>query len=333
MGLELGVRYALEGSVRRSDNRVRITGQLIETATGNHVWGDRYEGVLDDVFELQDRITEAIVGAVTPNVRAAEIRTARTRRPKDVRAYDLLLAALPAFWEINASSTARAIQDLDHALQIAPNYALAHALLSWFHIHNIVYHFLGDPEEEKRLALLHAGAAYRLDSNDATVLAIFATAEMLVTSNLEGAVEYIERALLIDPNASWVWNRSGYLNVYRDKPDEDFGKALRLSPLDPFNMHSIQGIASAHFVAGRFEEALAWNEKTSAARPDLVWVNRPIAVCAAHAGQRDKAVRAMSRLLAATPHLTISGVMRTMPWKGEARRRYEEGLRMAGMPE
>jgi adenylate cyclase len=336
VGRELGVRYAVEGSIRRSGNRVRITGQLIDTITGNQVWGERYDGVLDDIFELQDRITEAIVGAIQPNVRAAEIKTARVRRPQDVRAYDLLLAALPAFWEFDARSTGRAIRDLGRALELDPQYALAHSLLSWFHTQNRIYHFLGDPEEEKRLALLHAQSGFRLDADDATVVAILATAEMLLTDNLLSAAEHINRALRIDPNASWAWNRSGFLKVYMNEPEaaiSDFRTAIRLSPLDPFSVHSIQGIGAAHFVAGRYEEALAWNEKASAARPNMIWVNRLSVVCAAHGGQAGKAESALRRLLASNPDLTISAVMRVLPFRGDARERYAEGLRKAGLPE
>jgi adenylate cyclase len=332
---ELGVRYVLEGSVRRSRDRVRMTAQLIDAVTGAHLWGDRYDGTVEDIFDLQDRITARVVGAIQPSIRAAEIERARRKRPESLNAYDLVMRALPSVWSLDAASNEVATQLLDEALKLDPGYPLALSLSSWCSGQRIIYNWSKDAESDRRDALEKAQAAADLASDDPFVLTVLG-ATHTITREFTAALLLLERALALDPNSAWAWNRSGWLRTFLDDPEtgiDHFERAVRLSPFDPMIFNSYAGIGDAHFVAGRYAEAVAWLEKARFANPKAAWLNRFLAAAYALNGRLQQAEICVQKLLAAHPGLTVGAVRNAPPFTKEVIDRLCEGLRQGGLPE
>jgi adenylate cyclase len=331
---ELGVRYVLEGSVRCTRNRVRITAQLIDAAAGGHLWGDQYDGMVEDIFDLQDRITANVVGAIQPSIHAAEIERARRKRPDSLNAYDLVMRALPDVWSLDAASNESATQLLDEALKLDPTYPLALSLSSWCSGQRIIYNWSKDAEHDRRDALEKAQAAAGLAADDPFVLTVLGAAHT-ITREFRTALLLIEKALELDPNSAFAWNRSGWLYTFLDDPDtgiNHFEIAVRLSPFDSMIFNSYAGIADAHFVAGRYREAVAWLEKARLANPKAAWINRFLAASYALTGNRQQAGACVQRLLAAYPGLTVRAVRTAPPFSKEVIDRLCEGLRRAGLP-
>jgi TolB-like protein/Tfp pilus assembly protein PilF len=337
VGRELGVRYLLQGSVRTSGDRLRITVQLIEAAAGASIWADRYDGRREDVFDLQDRITERTVGAIEPTIRSHEIERARRKRPESLEAYDCVMRALPQLWARTPGASAEALRLSSEAVRLDPNYALANALAAWCHALQFGNGWSSAPEQSCADGLRLAEAALRLDANDPRVLTMVGAAETLLASDLAAAATHIETALALDPNSAWAWIRSGHLHVYRGEPEtalEHFERAASLSPFDPLNFNRFVGIAFAHFTAGRYQEAIAWAEKACVERPGLPWGCRVLAAAHAQLGQDNQAEAAARTMLSQSPQLSLAGIMATMPFRqDDVRARLAEGLRKAGVPE
>jgi adenylate cyclase len=332
---ELGVRYLIEGSVRKAGNRVRITAQLIDGPSGNHLWADRYEGPLTDVFDLQDRITESVVGAIQPSVRSAEIERSRRKRPENLDAYDLVLRAYPSVWSLERAANAQALKLLDQAIAIELDYQLALSLAAWCHAQRSVYNWTADLDGARSETLRLAQAAAGLGGEDPTVLTVLGAAHTIVR-NYEMAARMLEKALTLDANSAWAWNRSGWLEPYLDRADtaiEHFEHALRLSPFDPMNFNAFIGIGSAHFVAGRYAETALWFEKGVLENPGATWVYRNLVPTYALLGRDADARAGLSRLLQEYPDLTISKIMSALVFSQSTLDRMAEGLRLAGMPE
>jgi adenylate cyclase len=332
---ELGVRYVLEGSVRRIRDRVRITAQLIDAATGVHLWGERYDGTVEDIFDLQDRITANVVGAIQPSIRAAEIERARRKRPDSLNAYDLVMQALPHVWSLDATSNEAATRLLDEALKLDPTYPLALSLSSWCSGQRIIYNWSKDPDNDRRDALEKARAAADLASDDPFVLTVLGAAHT-ITREFQAGLHLIEKALALDPNSAWAWNRSGWLRNFGDDPATGiihFERAIRLSPFDPMIFNSYAGIGDAHFVAKRYAEAIAWLEKARLANPKAAWINRFLAASYAFVGNQQEAEACVHRLIAASPGLTVRAVRAAPPFSKEVIDRLCEGLQRAGLQE
>jgi adenylate cyclase len=332
---ELGVRYVLEGSVRRSRDKVRITAQLVDATTGAHLWAERYDGTVADIFDLQDRITASVVGAIQPSIRAAEIERARRKRPDSLNAYDLVMQALPYVWSLDAASNQVATRLLDEALRLDPTYPLALSLASWCSGQRVIYNWSQDPENDRRDALEKAGAAADLDSDDPFVLTVLGAAHT-ITREFQAALYLLDKALRLDPNSAWAWNRSGWLRTFRDDPEtgiDHFERAIRLSPFDPMVFNSYAGIGDAHFVAGRYTEAVTWLEKARLAHPRAAWLNRFLAASYALSGRQQDAEACVERLLTTYPGLTVTAVRAAPPFSQEVIGRLCEGLRQAGLPE
>jgi adenylate cyclase len=333
---ELGVRYLIEGSVRKSGDRVRITAQLIDGTSGTHLWADRYEGLIADIFDLQDRITESVVGAIEPSVRSAEIERARRKRPESLDAYDLVLGAYPGVWSLERVANSEALALLDQAITIEPGYPLAVALAAWCHAQRVVYNWAVDPGAEQAEALRLAERAFAGAGDDPTILAVLGAAQAVV-GNLGIAERLLEKALALDPNSAWAWNRSGWLQQYLAHPDvaiEHFERCLRLSPFDPMNFNAFIGIGAAHFVAERYAEAIAWYERGLIEHPAAGWVYRHLASAYALAGRISDAKAALQKLLNEYPGLTSSQVISAMAmYPQQVRDHIAEGLRLAGLSE
>ena len=255
IGRELGVRYLLEGSVRKSETRVRVTAQLVEAETGAHLWADRFDGDLKDVFDLQDRITERVVGIVEPSVQKFEIERSRRKRPESLDAYDFYLRALPFVRSLDPESAPIAAGLLNDALKAYPNFALAHAYLAWSH--QIRFTRADFDEAEKAVAIRHARAAIADEVDDATALAIGAYVIGLLGNHKPSALEAIERALSFNPSSAAAHFFGGFLYAWSGDPvrGTDLAeRALRLSPFDPLTYQAHLAFAVASLHQGRYEE-------------------------------------------------------------------------------
>ncbi|MGI9420864.1 MAG: adenylate/guanylate cyclase domain-containing protein, partial [Geminicoccaceae bacterium] len=219
IGRELGVAYVLEGSVQRAGGRVRITVQLVETDGSAHIWAERYDGLLDDIFDLQDRITEQVAGALQPSIRLAEIERVRRKPPQDMGAYDYAMRAMRHAWMLEQDAASKALELLSKALEVDPDYPLALALAAWCHAQRSVYNWVEDIETAKAQALDHAERAANLSADDPLILAVLGTVHTFAR-HYGAARVLLERAVALDPNAAWAWSRLGWLATYTDRPDE-----------------------------------------------------------------------------------------------------------------
>jgi adenylate cyclase len=236
VGRELGVRYVLEGSVRKAANRVRITGQLIDALTGVHLWADRFEGAIDDIFDLQDQVTASVVGAIGPKLEQAEIERARAKPTENLNAYDLYLRALPLYYANTKAGNDEALRMLRQAISLDPNYALAKALAA----HCFV---MRDDQGMSRLSKSETDEAIRLARealddgwNDPSVLQFAGEALAYAGHDHEAGLAALDRALLVNVNSAQALSLSGWVRLYASDPrtaTEHFTRAIRLSPLDP----------------------------------------------------------------------------------------------------
>jgi adenylate cyclase len=335
VGRELGVRYVLEGSVQKAGGRVRITVQLIDATSGAHVWADRVDGTLEDVFELQDRITERVAGAIQPSIRLAEIERARRKRPQDLGAYDYTMRAMPQVWALEKEASAQALELLAQALAIDPEYPLALSLSGWCHAQLAVYNWTDDIEVARRDGLRYAEKAAEQGGEDPLILAVLGAVHT-VLRNQGTARIMLERAVAIDPNAAWAWSRLGWVENYSDRPEHalpHFERALRLSPLDPMNFNNYVGMGSAHEVAGRYDEAIACYQRALQERPHAYWILRNLASSLAGAGHMDEAAVEFKRLMTAYPDLTAEKFKKAMVFSPATLERMCANLRKLGLPE
>ena len=333
----LRARYVLEGSVRKSGNRVRITAQLIDAADATHLWAERYDGDLTDIFDLEDRIAQGVTGALHPFIRNSEILLAKRKRPENVAAYDLVMRALPKLWAHRKTENASAIAVLREALKLDPHYARAAAFAAWAHAQQVCYQWTTDYAWERAEGQRLIDAASEGVRDDPTALTALATAIMLLFADLDRAKAFVERALALDPNHAWAWTRIGFLNVYSGDPEAGrlcFERAIRLSPLDPFSFNCFVGLGLASFGAGKPAEAVSWTWRAIDQKPGVTWMFRDLATFLAHAGQLEAARAALAKLVASRPHLNLREVADCLQFmEPKLQARYIEGLRMAGLPD
>ena len=335
IGRELGVAYVLEGSVQRVGARVRITAQLIETAGGMHLWADRYDGSLDDIFDLQDRITEAVAGALQPSIRLAEIERSRRKRPQELGAYDYAMRAMQHAWLLEEDAAARALELLGKALEIDPDYPLALALTAWCWAQRSVYNWVDDAAAAKAESLKLADRAASQSTDDPLILAVLGTVHTFAR-NYGVARVMLERAVALDPNAAWALSRLGWLDVYADRPDEarvHFEKAMRLSPLDPINFNNLVGLASARAVAGDDAGAADLFIRALQERPNAAWIHRNLAGALYGAGRLEEARESIAKLLISHPGITIRKFREAMVFSPGTLDRMAGQLRGLGIPE
>ncbi|MBM6582080.1 hypothetical protein ILT44_17910 [Microvirga sp. BT689] len=335
IGRELGVRYVLEGSVRRSGPRIRITAQLVDASTGVHLWAEHYDGLAEDVFDLQDQITASVVGSIQPSIRTAEIERARRKRPENLDAYDLVMRALPYVWALEFEANKEAARLLDKALLLEPGYPLAIALAAWCRGQRIVYNWSKNLQEDRRETLRQAQMAAGLAHDDPFILTVLGAA-LTITREFQRAASMLERALSQDPNSAWAWNRSGWLHNYQDDPEvaiQHFERSLRLSPFDPMAFNCEMGIGCAHFIAKRYDLAAQWQAKALMSKPNTTWIHRTLAPAYALAGEPDKARESVGELMKGYPGIRIIDILQAMAFSPEVMSRFAEGLRQAGLPE
>ncbi len=335
IGRELGVAYVLEGSVQRAGQRVRITVQLIETGGGSHVWAERYDGTLDDIFDLQDRITEQVAGALQPSIRIAEIERSQRKRPADLGAYDYAMHAMPHVWALDKEESTRALDLLEKALAIDPDYPLAISLAGWCHAQRSVYNWADNIAESQVEALKLAERAAQLSSDDPLILAVLGAVHTFVRNHGTARV-LLERAVSIDPNAAWAWSRLGWLETYSDRPAvarQHFERALRLSPLDPMNFNNYVGIGSSHEVAMEYDLAAQFYLRALGERPHADWLYRNIASSLSGAGRMEEAKAAYSHLMQRYLGLTAAKVRQAMVFSPASLDRMCDNLRKLGLPD
>ena len=335
IGKELGVAYLLEGSVQKAGNRLRIIVQLIETEGGAHVWSSRFDGAIDEFFDLEDRITEQVAGALQPSVRIAEIERSRRKRPQDLGSYDYTMRAMPHVWALEKDESAKALELLEKALTIDPEYPLALSLAGWCHAQRSVYNWADDIVESQALARSLAERAADLSGDDAVILAVLGAVHTFVR-NYGTARVLLERALALDPNGSWAWSRLGWIENYADQSQKaiaNFERALRLSPIDPMNFNNYVGMGSAHEVAQEYDEAASFYRRALEERPNAGWIYRNLASSLSGAGRIEEAKQAFAKMKRYYPDLTASKFKQAMVFSPAVLDRMAENLRKLGLPD
>jgi adenylate cyclase len=333
---ELGVRYVLTGSIRRAGDRMRISGQLAQADTGVHIWTERYDGDLADIFDLQDQVASDVVGAIAPKLEQAEIERAGRKPTESLDAYDTYLRGMSKFylWTLEAAPEAR--QLFHRAIELDPGFAVAHAMAAHMNSHVRAWGVRLDQAKVEETARL-ARRAVELAPDDALVLSLAAWALSFSCGDLAAGVDLVGRAVLLNPNLAVARFVAGWLNVWLGKPDAaiaHLAHGMRLSPIDPATGPSMIGIAHAHFVAERYDEALSSAEKAIQAHRSPPAI-RIAAASAALDGRRDDAKEYIAMMLQMDPTRRMSNVEETLgPYRrAKDLERYKKALRLAGLPE
>ena len=337
VGRELGVRYVLEGSVRRAGSRVRIVGHLIDVGTGVHLWADRVEGEAEDIFALQDQVTASVVGAIAPELEKAEIVRARRKPTASLDAYDYYLRGLAEVHKWKREANAEALRLFRRAIELDPNFAAAWGMaarcLSQRKASGWATDHAADVAEVRRLAQ----RAAELGPDDAVALATAGIGLAYVAGDISDGGALLKRALALDPNLAMTWLFIGWANVWYGEPElalTQLAHAMRLSPFDPQIANMQTGTACAHFFAGRTEAAAAWAEEAVRRQPDSRIAACVLAANRAMAGRVAEAERAMAALRRIDPELRVSNLLASFPLRRpEDVERWTEGLRRAGLPE
>jgi adenylate cyclase len=331
VGRELGVRYVLEGSVRKAAGKVRIAGQLIDAVTGAHIWADRFERDLTDVFALQDEVTVAVVSAIHPKIIQTEIAMAARRRPENLTAYDFWLRAIQQSSLATREGLAEAIRLAHRALELDPGFGRAASLASVFHLNNFVLGYSTDPQFELEEAVRLSRLALRIDDGDSNTLARASLISAYVVRDSESALEMADRAVALNPNSFEAWGCRGWVYGAAGPPQEavrSFERGIRMSPIDPA---MFAGMGMALVELRRFDEAIVAGGKAQRHNPSHPLAYLCLASAFVHLGRDAEAREAAARLLEVNPAFTISG---WIAWGGQSNAQLViEGLRKAGLPE
>jgi adenylate cyclase len=334
VGRRLGVRYILEGSVRKASGKVRITAQLIEAVTGTHLWADRFERDLTDVFALQDEVTVAVVSAIQPKLLQTEIAMATRRRPENLTAYDYYLRALPQYYLSTREGFAEAIRLAHRALELDPRFGLVAALAGTCHMRNVLWGYAVDPQFDRMEAVRLLRLALSIDDGDPDTIAMAAMTSGYIVGDSESSIELADRAVALNPNSFRAWSSRG--QVYRiagllEEAVRSFERALRASPVDPLLHLTFVGMSSTFIELRRFDEAVVAGKKAQRLNPSHPGAYRNLASAFAHLGRDAEAREAAARLLEFDPSFTISAWIAR---SGQSNAKLMiEGLRKAGLPE
>jgi TolB-like protein/Tfp pilus assembly protein PilF len=337
VGRELGVRYVLEGSVRRAANKVRISGHLIDASNGAHIWADRFEGGLEDIFDLQDRVTESVVGEIAPKLEEAEIERVRRKPTDSLDAYDSYLRGMAGLHQWSREGNDQALFHFYRAIEIDPNHAAAHGLAARAYVQRRAGGWVTDRPREIGEAMRLARRAVELGKDDALVLCTAGFALADICGQVEDGDAFIDKALRLNPNLAWAWLFSGWIKAALGEAElalQRLARARRLSPNDPHDFSVQAAMAFAQFIAGRYAEAFACAEEAMRERPGYIFAILIAAPSAALAGRLADAHKAVARLRQLQPTLRISNVF-DLQYLGrpEDIARWADGLRKAGLPE
>jgi eukaryotic-like serine/threonine-protein kinase len=334
VGRELGVRYVLRGSVRRSGDQVRLTGQLAETSTAMHVWADRYDGTWGDIFALQDQMTMSVIGAVEPTLRKAEVERAQRKRPDNLDAYDLFLRALPLAGTAMPEEAERALSLLGEALHLEPDYAAVHGFIAWCHEQR--YLRAGLHAETREAALHHAHAAIETGGDDAMALAMGGFVLGILARDYGSALDAIDRSLALSPSSALAFGFSSIIRVLKGEDHtaiEHANMGIRLSPYDSLIYLPYIGLAYAHFFGGNFLDAASAAARASAANPRFSVPRYLHAAALVRLGQLEQAKSLGKVLLGLQPGFTISGLVSGNITSGERMAMLADALGEAGLPQ
>src|ERR1700738_4441794 len=334
VGHELGVRYVLEGSVRKAAGRVRITAQLIEAGTRTHIWAERYDRAIDDIFAVQDEITISTVAAIEPNLRQAEIERAKRKRPDNLDAYDLVLRATPFSDTGMPEAALQALPLLQRALALEPNYALAHGQAAL--CHELLFVRAGRLEENRINAIHHGHAAITLGPDDARALVYGGIAIGLVEHDRPLAQEAFETALAISPSAAWAYLWGALILGWGGEAENaiEWGeRGIRVSPFHPWISAALHSMFLGHFLRGRYEEATTAVRRAIRSKPGFSISHMMLAASLVKLGRIDEAKTASERVLALQPNFSSSGQCAAIGCVPALATPLIEALRAAGLPE
>jgi TolB-like protein/Tfp pilus assembly protein PilF len=337
VGHELGVRYVLEGSVRKAGTQVRITSQLIDASTGAHLWANRFDGSFADIFDLQDQVALGVVGAVTSKLEQAEIKRAKRKPTDSLDAYDYYLRGCESLYQQTRESTSEALALFDKAIQLDPGFSLAYAMASFCYTQRKAFGWIIDRAGEIAEAALLARRAVELGKDDAVALSRAGLTLTYVVEDFNAGALFIDRALVLNPNLSTAWYASGQLRIWTGEPEiaiKHLERFIRMSPLDPIMARAHSAIAFAHVFAGRFEEAVRYADRALSEQPKWHQSLRAAATSNALAGRIEQARAAMARLREIDPGLRVSDLKNVTPLqRPQDAGKYAEGMRLAGLPE
>jgi len=336
VGRRLGVRYVLEGAVRKAAGRVRITGQLIDAVTGAHIWADRFERDLTDVFALQDEVTVAVVSAIQPKLLQTEIAMAARRRPENLTAYDCLLRGMQQYYLRSREGFAQAIGLAHRALELDPRLGHAAALAGVCHMNNVGWGYAADPQFDRKEAVRLSRLVLSLDDSDPDILAAASAISAEMVGDSESAIEMAEQAVALNPNSFYAWLARGQVCKIAGLPEEavrSYERAVRVSPVDPALYHPLLGMVQVLIELGRFDEAIVAGKKAVRQDPSFPQAYGCLASAFAHLGRDAEAREAAARVLEVVPTFTISSwIARRGPTQTNTKLLIE-GLRKAGLPE
>lgn len=329
---DLGVRYVLEGSVRKGGHRVRITAQLVDASTGNHLWADRYDGDLTDIFDLQDQITMKVVAAIEPRLLEAEGIRSQNRSCEDLGAWDMVMQANSLFWRMTKSEGEMAISVLRQAVERYPGYGPAHSMLAFV---LLVCGYLGweVSDAEAAQAAMLASRAAELDDGDPWAHLALGFLAFIMRRTEESTAE-CQRAIELNPNFAAAHGYLGWALAFDGRSEDAIAhldRAILMSPQDPQNAVFMTGLAAAHYLAGRFGEAVAWARKALQQRAGFTAGHRIYVASLAQAGQRDEAREALARLQELHPDVSIAWLERHVPYTPASMAKFLEGMRKAGL--
>jgi TolB-like protein/tetratricopeptide (TPR) repeat protein len=337
VGRELGVRYVLEGSVRRASGRVRITGQLIDSASGAHLWADRFDGSLDDVFDLQDRVTASVVGAIAPKIDQAERERARRKPVENLDAYDCFLRGLASHYEHTKESCETALQLFYRAMELDPGFATPCGMATRCYADRKSMGWIVDKDAEAAEIRRLAMRVSLIGRDDALALAWAGFSMVWICREYDRGAALVDQALSVNQNLAVGWINRGFVSIYQGQHEaaiEQLLRAIRLSPMDPEQMRTATALAFAHLLQDRHEDALVWAARAVASRPDWMagwWAS---ALANAYTGRLDEARRSVVRIRQLNPKLHISSFPELIPFqRSEDIAFVMEGFRLAGLPE
>jgi TolB-like protein len=334
---ELGVRYVLEGSVRKADHRVRITAQLIDSASHVHLWADRFDGALTDILELQDQLTTNVVSAIAPKVEQAEIARAKRKPTDKLEAYDFFLRGLECSYQDTEASSREALQLFARAIELDSEFASAYGWASYCYVLRKRGGWLTDVDRDIAEASHLAWKAVQLGKDDAVALSRGGNTLAYLTRELSTGATFVDRARKLNPNLAFPWYVSGWIKVWMGEPEialTHFAQFERMSPLDPEILDARSGCAFAHFHAGRYEEAALIAEQVLQESPHRHVALRIAVASNSLAGRIREAQQALASLRQVDPSLTVSN-LGNFTWRRrpEDVARYVEAMRKAGLPE
>jgi TolB-like protein len=337
VGRELGVRYVLEGSVRKAGSQVRITGQLIDTTTGAHLWADRFEGELQNIFDLQDQVTASVIGAIGPKLEQAEIERSRHKPTESLDAYDHFLRGMAGIHKWSREGNEEALTHFYRAIELDQNYAVAHGMAARTYVQRNSGGWVKDRAHDSAEMERLADRAVDLNRDDAVTLCTAGFALLDVFGRLEDGDALIDRALSLNPNLAWAWLYSAWAKAALGESDvalERIARAQRLSPNDPQKFSMLAASAMAHLFAGRFAKAYTAAQDAMRERPGFLLAICIAAVSAAHAGLLREAQLSITRMLKVDPGIRISNTGQLTPiQRPQDAAIWLEGFRMAGLPE